>query len=189
MASSAGRVTAAVTTDGCRPDRGESFPAADTAFALVLAVPSAGGTGWAEVPAAATSVAQHAPFTSNTSRGADSAEITDPAASAPSPHGDRHLRLPCRLRAASPLGRAEEQPPPLAPSHLLLIMASGPAGPLVHPLDVPSPRRESHGRDRESGRRYGPRYCRLACPDGTHPVVPRPRRACENSYCKTFTLP
>ena len=59
----------------------------------------------------------------------------------------RHLRLPCRLRAEFPLGRAEEQLPPLATSYLLMTMASGPAGALVYPLDVLSPRRESHGRD------------------------------------------
>ena len=98
----------------------------------------------------------------------------------------RRLRLPCRLRAVSLLGRAKEQPPPLAPSHLLLSMASGPAGPIVHPLDVLPPRRESAT---ASGRRYGRRSCCLACPDGIHPVRPRPRRACGNSYFKTFTLP
>ena len=139
------RVTAAVTTDDCRPGRGDNFPAADTAFASVFTVPSGGGTGSADAPAAAKSVTQHAPPTSSTSQGADSAEIADPAASAPSLQGDPPTALP--LRVAFPLGFAEEQSPPLAPSHLLLIMASGPAGPLAHPLDVLSPRRESHGRD------------------------------------------
>ena len=43
---------------------------------------------------------------------------------------------------------AEEQPLPLAPHRLLLIMASGPAGPLDHPSGVLPPRREPHGRDR-----------------------------------------
>ena len=47
-----------------------------------------------------------------------------------------------------PLGRADEQPLPLAPRRLLLIMASGPAGPLGHPSGNLSPRRESCGRDR-----------------------------------------
>ena len=61
----------------------------------------------------------------------------------------RRLRLPCRLRAAFPIGRANEQPLPLALLCLLLIiMVSGPAGPLVHPQGVLTPRRESHGRDR-----------------------------------------
>ena len=60
----------------------------------------------------------------------------------------RHLRLPCHLRAASPLGRANEQPLALPLSRLLLIRVSGPAGPLVHPHGVLAPRRESHGRDR-----------------------------------------
>ena len=60
----------------------------------------------------------------------------------------RHVRLPCRLRAALPLGRADEQPLPLPLSRLLLNMASGPTGALVHPHGVLTPRRESHGRDR-----------------------------------------
>ena len=94
------RVTATVTTDDYRPGRGEFFPAAVTAFASVFAVPPGGGTGSAEVPAAATSVAQHAPPTSSTSQGADSAEITDPAASAPLPQGD-----PAPPTALPPSGR------------------------------------------------------------------------------------
>ena len=59
-----------------------------------------------------------------------------------------HLRRPCRLRAASPLGRADEQPLALALRRLLLIMASGSTGFLVHPHGVRKPRRGSHGRDR-----------------------------------------
>ena len=82
----------------CRPWR--IFPAADIAFALVFAVPSEGGTGSVEALAAATSVAQHAPCPSSTSHGADSAAITDPAASAPSPHGD-----PAPTAALPPSGR------------------------------------------------------------------------------------
>ena len=58
------------------------------------------------------------------------------------------LGLPCRLRAASLLERADKQPVPLALHRLLFIMVSGPAGPLVHPQGVLTPRRESHGRDR-----------------------------------------
>ena len=57
-------------------------------FCFDFPVPSGGGTGSAEDPAAATSVAQHAAPTSSTSHGADSAEITDPAAFARSPQGD-----------------------------------------------------------------------------------------------------
>ena len=95
----------------------------------------------------------------------------------------RPLRPPYRLPPSSSLGRAEEQPPPLAPNHLLLIMASGPAGPLVHtyyhPAAGPTPATAS-------GRRYDPRSCGLACPDDTHPVRPRPRQAYGNSGCKTF---
>ena len=82
------RVTATVITDDCGPRRGEYFPAADTAFASFFAVSFGAGTSSAQAPAAATGVAQHAPSTSSTSEGAESTEITDPAASAPSPQGD-----------------------------------------------------------------------------------------------------
>ena len=112
-----------------------------------FALPPEGGTSSAEAPAAA-SVAQKYPSPSSTLQGADSAAITDRTAPPLRHMATRHLRLPCRLRAVSPLVCAEELPPPLAPSHLLLIMVSGPAEPLVHPLDVLPPRRESHGRDR-----------------------------------------
>ena len=60
----------------------------------------------------------------------------------------RRLRLPCRFRATSPLGRANEQPLPLALRRLMLIMVSSPAGSLVHPPGVRTPRREPHGPDR-----------------------------------------
>ena len=96
----AARVTAAVTTDGCRPVCGDFFPAADNAFASVFAVPSGGGTGSAEAPAAVTSVAQHPPPTSGISQGVDSAEITDPTASVPSTQGD-----PAPPTALPPSGR------------------------------------------------------------------------------------
>ena len=76
-------VPAAVTTVNRRPRRGAIFPAANTAFASVLAVPFEGGTGSAEAPAAARAVTQRAP-----SQRADSAAITDPAASTLSPPGD-----------------------------------------------------------------------------------------------------
>ena len=54
------RVTAAVIADDRRPGRGGAFPAAGTAFASVFTVPSEGGTGSTEAPAAATAVTQHA---------------------------------------------------------------------------------------------------------------------------------
>ena len=108
------RVAVAVTTDGCRSGRGESFPAADTAFALVLAVPSDDGTGSAEASAAATSVAQHGSSPLGTSQGVNSAAITDPPASAPSPHGDSapptamppsgHISTRTRRRTAAATG-------------------------------------------------------------------------------------
>lgn len=45
-------------------------------------------------------------------------------------------------------GRAEEQPFPLALRRPLLILVSGPVGPVEHPPGVLSPRREFLGRDR-----------------------------------------
>ena len=56
--------------------------------------------GSVEAPAAAMTVAQHAPSPSSTSRGADSAAITDLAASTPSPSGD-----PAPPTALPPSGR------------------------------------------------------------------------------------
>ena len=113
------------------------FSAADTDLIPASAVLSVGSTSSAEAPAATTSVTRHAPSSSSTSQGADSTAITDPAASTPSPHYDP---APGHIRATSPIGRAKEQPPTLAPSHLLLIMASVPAGFLVRLLDVRIPR-------------------------------------------------
>ena len=72
----------------CNPGRELYFLAAETAFASVSAVPSWGGTVSTETPAASTRVAQYTPFTPITAQGADSTEITDQAASAPSPQGD-----------------------------------------------------------------------------------------------------
>ena len=76
------RASATVTTVDRRPGRGAFFPAVDTAFASVFAVPSEGGTGSAVARTAATVVAQHA-----SSQGADYAAINDPASSALSPPG------------------------------------------------------------------------------------------------------
>ena len=90
-------------------------------------------------------MAQRAPLETSAFKGEDSAAVTDPAASAPPPPGNL---APCRFQAASPLGRADELPLPMAQRHLLLILASGPAGPLHRPSGVLSSRREFNGRDR-----------------------------------------
>ena len=82
------RVSATVIAVDRRRGRGSIRPAADTAFASVLATPSDGGTGTTEAPPAVTAAAQHAPSPTSTSQGADSAAITDPAASASSPPGN-----------------------------------------------------------------------------------------------------
>ena len=81
------RVSASVTTADCRLGRGATFPAADSAFASVFAIPSEDGQDSAEVLAAATAVAQPAPFPTSTPQGADSVAIPDPTASAPPPPG------------------------------------------------------------------------------------------------------
>ena len=112
------RVSTVVTTIDRRPGRGKVFPAGDIALALVFAVPSEGGKGSAETSAAVRRLAT------------------------------RHLRRPCRPWAVFPQGSADEQPLPLALSRLMLTMASGPAGPNVHPRGVLTPVRESHARDR-----------------------------------------
>ena len=134
-----------------------------------------GGTGSAEAPAAATSVAQHTPSTSSTSQGADSAKITDPAASAPSPQG-----YPAPPTALPPSGRISTR------TRGRTSAAAGTEPPAVDyglgPGGAPRPiRLTSHHPAASptaataSGRRYGPRSCRLACLDGTHPVRPRRR--------------
>lgn len=74
-----------VTTIDRRAGRGAISPAAGTAFALVFAVPSEGGSGSAEAPAVATAVAQYASPLTSTSEGADVAAIADPATPTPSP--------------------------------------------------------------------------------------------------------
>ena len=183
------RVTAAVTTDDCRPGRGENF-----------LPPTLISLRFLPYPLRAARARQKPPLPRRVSPGmllprrAPRMEPTPPGSLIrPRPPlrrlATRHLQLLCCLRAASPLGRAEEQPPPLAPSRLLLIVASGPAGPLVHPLNVLAPRRESHGRDRLWPSLRPPLLPPLAYPDGTHHVRPRTRRARGNSYFKTFTLP
>ena len=131
----AARVSAAVTTVDHRPGRGDNFPPADTACASVFAVPSEGGTG-------------SAPSPTSTSQGDDSAAIMVRPLPLLRRLATRHLRLPCRLRAASPLGRADEHPLPLVLRRLLLIMVSRLAGPIVYPYGVLTSRHESNGRDR-----------------------------------------
>ena len=98
----------------------------------------------------------------------------------------RRLRLPCHLRAASSLGRADEQPLPLAMHRMLLIMVSGPARLLIHPYGVLTHRREAHGRER-----LWPSLRPLLLPPRLPPryptVRPRPHRVCGNSSFKTST--
>lgn len=108
---------------------------------------SESGTDLAEAPADGKAVAQHSPCPSNSLQGSDSAAIAYATASALGRLATWRLRLPCRLQAASLLGRGQEQLLTLALSLLPRIMASGPAGSLVHPLGGQTPRRESHGRE------------------------------------------
>ena len=142
------RVTAAVTTDDCRPGRRDNFPAADTDFDSFFLYPPGAARARQKPPLPR----RVSPSMLLLSRASHREPTPSRSFIRPRPplrlRATRHLRLPCRLRVSSPLGRTGKQPSPPAPSHLLLIMTSGPAGPLVHPLDVLSPRHESHGRDR-----------------------------------------
>ena len=78
------RVPAAVTAIDRRPGRGSFLPAADATFPSVFVVPSEGGTGSAEAPAA-TLGTQHSPSSTIPSQGADVVSIANPAPFAPSP--------------------------------------------------------------------------------------------------------
>ena len=80
--------SATATTADHRPGRGVILPVADAAFASVIAVPSAGGTGSAKNPAANTAVAHHAPSPTSAAQGVASAAIAHPSASTLSPPGD-----------------------------------------------------------------------------------------------------
>ena len=81
-------------------------------------MPSEGGTGSAEASDAATTVAQHAPSPSSTSQGAESAAITDPAASVPSLPSDLAPpaglppsgRISARMRRRTAAGVGAESP-------------------------------------------------------------------------------
>ena len=66
------RASASVAiVDRC-PGRRRVLPAADNAFVSVFAVPTEVGTGSAEAPAAATTVAQPIPFSGSSTQGTDS---------------------------------------------------------------------------------------------------------------------
>ena len=143
------RVAAAVTTDDRRPGRGDFCPAAGTAFAPFFSVPSEGGTGAVEAPAAATAVTRHAPSPSSTSQRADSDAITDPTASALSPPGD-----PAPPTALPPSGRIS------TPTRRRTATAAGAEPPAVDHGFGPG------GAPRPSARRAN-----------TPPPVPRPRPA------------
>ena len=74
-------VSASVATVDRCPGRGWALAAADNDFASVFDVPAEVGTGSAEAPTAATTVAQLTPSRSST-QGTDSVETTGPTASA-----------------------------------------------------------------------------------------------------------
>ena len=119
------RVTAAVTTEDRRPGREEFFPAADTAFASVFAYPLRAARARQKNPLPQLV----SPSMLLPRRPHHREPIPPRSLIRPRPTlrrmAARHLRLPCRLRDASPIGCAEEQPPPLVSNDLLLIMALG----------------------------------------------------------------
>ena len=75
------RVSASVATVDRCPGRGRALPAADNAFASVVAVPTEVGTGSAAAPAATTIVAQPTPFSRSFTQGTESVETTGPIVS------------------------------------------------------------------------------------------------------------
>ena len=125
------RVSASVATVDRRPGLRVLSPAANAAFASVFVVPPGGDQGSAEAPAAATIVAQRAPPPTSTLQEGDPAVIIDSASSVPSLPGNPaslDILLPF-FKAASPVVRADEQPPPLATRRLLLIRLRARRGP------------------------------------------------------------
>ena len=167
-------VSVAVTTVDHRPGRGDCCPAADTAFASGFAVLSEDGTCTEKSPAAAMAVAQHVPSPAGTSRGADSAAITDPAASTPSTPDD-----PAPSAALPPSGRICTR------TRRQTAAAAGVSPPAVDygfwPAGVPRPStRRANTPPRVSRPRpplaavtppllLPPRPPRRYCPGGTHP--------------------
>lgn len=76
------RVAASGTTANRRTGRRPISPTANPAFDSALAVPSERGKSSADVYAAATAVAEHAPLPTSTSQGACSVALSDLAAPA-----------------------------------------------------------------------------------------------------------
>ena len=119
------RVSVAVTTADRRPGRRYFFPAANTAFISVFVVPSESGTGSAKAPLPR----RLPPSMLLLSRALHREPIPPRSLIRPRPPlllATRHLRLPCCLRAASPLGRVDEQLLPLAPAYSYGFEPGGP---------------------------------------------------------------
>ena len=91
-------------------------------------------------------VTHHAPSQMSATHGPDSVAIIDPAASAPSTPGTPVPPTTVIYSAVFGPHLHSDEPQLHAPRHLLLFMASDPAGPLVPPLGDPTPRCESCGR-------------------------------------------
>ena len=113
------RVPATVTTVDCRPGRGEIFSAADTTLASLLPCPLREARSLQK-----PSLQRRLSLSMLLPRRALHREPTSPQSRIrpllPFRRlATRRLRLPCRLRAASPLGCAEEQPLPMPLSYLL----------------------------------------------------------------------
>ena len=140
------RVSAAVTTVDRRAGVGAILPAADADFSSVFAGPSEGGTGSAEAPLPRRLLPSMLLPRRALHREPISPGLLIRPRSPLRRLATRRIRLPYRLRVASPLGHADEQSHPLALRRLLFIMVSGPTRPLVHPPGVLTPRSEPHGR-------------------------------------------
>lgn len=150
----------------------------------LFVVPLEGGKGSAESPAAGTAIAQHAPFPTRNSQVEYSPAITDPAVFAPSPPGNPaflfvwppsgRISARTRERAAAATGTA----PPAGDYGVGSSWGSSTIRPACYDPAASSTAATA------SGCRYSPCCYRLACPDGTNPVRPRPRRA--PGYCTFY---
>ena len=169
------RVSAAVTTVDRGPGRWAIFPTADIAFALIFAVLPEGGTGSVDASYDTTTVTQHAPSPTSALHGPDSVAITDPPAPAPSMPGSpaRPTTLPSSGRISTRTRRRTAAATGSAPPSVQ--NGFGPGG------SPGSSARRANTSPRVPRPRPPPVVVTApvpACPDGTHPIRPRPRLTC-----------
>lgn len=171
-------VYAAVNAADRRPGRRATLLTADIAFASMLAVPSEGGTGSAEVPAARNSfllprrLIHREPIPPRS---------LIPAAPAPLPPGNPAppTALPPSERSSTRTRRrtaaaSDTAPPPV--DYCCFQAREGSS--TIRPASYTSPAANPTAMT-TYGRRYGPCSCLWACPNGTCSVRTRPRPRAE----------